>query len=139
MEDQNSAPPSAGATDNVRPADMLPDGDYAIVEVIGHRTIVGRISEVERFGTKLLGVEPVFAGALLPVVLIGGGSIYQLTSCTREVAAKKGPTRLYQLPGSISSTLPPEADGLPRLGWVDPVKGDIIADLDELDEDGMPF
>lgn len=38
----------------------MPDGDYAIVEVQGHRTLIGRISEIDRFGTKLLQVEPLF-------------------------------------------------------------------------------
>lgn len=119
MEDQTSAPPHDGATEEVRPGDMLPDGEYAIVEVLGHRTIVGRISEVERFGTKLLGVEPIFAGALLPIVLIGGGSIYQLTCVPRETAAQKAPTKRFALPNSIASMLPPAPDDTPRLGWLE--------------------
>lgn len=88
----------------------LPDGEYAIVEVLGHRTIVGRIEEVERFGSKLMSIEPIFAGKLLPTaVLIGGGSIYQYTPCTREVAAERGPKHDYQLPSSIRVTISAEA------------------------------
>jgi hypothetical protein len=37
-----------GATVGV---DSLPEGDYAIVELIGHQTLVGRFAEVDRFGT----------------------------------------------------------------------------------------
>ncbi|MFD2578766.1 hypothetical protein ACFSTD_09620 [Novosphingobium colocasiae] len=41
-------------------ASALPEGEYAIVEALGHRTLVGRVAEVERFGTKMLQVEPLF-------------------------------------------------------------------------------
>lgn len=96
----------------------LPPGDYAIVEVMGHRTLVGRVTEVERFGTKLMSIEPLFSGELLPGVLIGGASIYQFTPCTPEVASARQPKQLWQLPTSIAATLPqptlpaPEQDEL---------------------------
>lgn len=84
----------------------LPPGDYAIVEVMGHRTLVGRVTEVERFGTKLMSIEPLFSGELLPGVLIGGASIYQFTPCTPEVASARQPKQVWQLPASIAATLP---------------------------------
>lgn len=87
---------------------ILPEGEYAIVEVLGHRTIVGRIEEVERFGTKLLSIEPLFDGRLLTAVLIGGGSIYQFTPCSREIALRRQPKHAYQLPPSVAAVLPPE-------------------------------
>ena len=37
-----------------------PPGDYAIVELLGHTTLVGRITEVEKFGTKMLAIETLF-------------------------------------------------------------------------------
>lgn len=86
----------------------LPAGDYAIVEVLGHRTIVGRVEEVERFGTKLMSIEPLFQDQLLPAVLIGGSSIYQFTPCTAEVAGLRQPKQNWQLPASIRAALPPE-------------------------------
>jgi hypothetical protein len=92
----------------------LPDGDYAIVEILGHRTLIGRIAEVERFGTKMLQIEPVFQGKLLPAVYHGGGSIYALTPCTREVAGAKGPMNAWQLPGAVASTLPAEMLPAPK-------------------------
>ena len=84
-----------------------PDGDYAIVEVLGHRTIVGRVEEVERFGSKLMSIEPLFQGKLLPAVLINGASIYQFTPCDRETAISRAPKQDYQLPTSIRAAMPP--------------------------------
>ncbi len=85
----------------------LPDGDYAIVEFLGHRTLIGRVSEVERFGTKMLQIEPIFQGRLLAPVLHGGGSIYAMTECSREIAAARAPMHSWQIPDSLRSTLPP--------------------------------
>ena len=84
----------------------LPTGDYAIIELFGHTTLVGRIAEVERFGTKMLAVEPFFRGALLPAVFHGGAAIYRLTPCSAEVAWRRQPTRNYELPPAIFATVP---------------------------------
>jgi len=58
----------------------MPEGEYAIVEALGHRTLIGRTSEVERFGTKMLQVEPLFGDVMLGPVLLGGASIYQFAT-----------------------------------------------------------
>ena len=87
----------------------LPDGEYAIVEVLGHRTYVGRVDEVERFGSKLMSIEPIFQGRLLPAVLVGGGSLYQFTPCTKETAAKRGAKQDWELPQSLRAALSPTA------------------------------
>lgn len=84
----------------------LPEGEYAIVEVLGHRTIVGRVEEVERFGAKMMVIQPLFSGKLLDAVMVGGASIYQFTPCSAETALKRAPTELYQLPASIRAVLP---------------------------------
>ena len=89
--------------------DALPEGDYAIVEILGHRTLVGRVTEIERFGTKMLQVEPFFGDLMLGPVLFGGGSIYQFTPCSAEVAYQRRPLRGYQLPPSVLATVPPSA------------------------------
>lgn len=114
--------------------DALPPGDYAIVEVLGHRTIVGRVEEVERFGTKLMSIEPLFNGQLLGAVLIGGSSIYQFTPCSAETAAKRSPKHAYQLPPSVAAVLPPEllpspADEARRF----------VEDVQEIDDDEVMF
>lgn len=93
----------------------LPAGEYAIVEILGHRTIIGRVEEVERFGAKLMSIQPLFNGELLPAVMIGGSSIYQFTPCTAEVAMKRQATDDWQLPTSIRATLPEAALPAPEL------------------------
>lgn len=85
---------------------IYPEGDYAIVELFGHTTMVGRIGEVERYGTKMLSIEPLFAGKLLDVVLHGGAAIYRLTLCSAEVAFKEQPTQAYMLPPSVKAIVP---------------------------------
>ncbi len=72
-------------------AGAMPEGDYAIVEALGHRTLIGRVSEIERFGTKLLQVEPLFGDVMLGPILLGGGSIYQFTPCSADVAFARRP------------------------------------------------
>lgn len=94
---------SEPASPDVQP---LPDGDYAIVELLGHRTLIGRIAEVERFGTTMLCIEPVFCGQLLPAVYHGGASIYGVTPCGKEIAARRGPSSLWQLPAAIRESVP---------------------------------
>lgn len=90
-------------------ADNLPEGEFAIVEALGHRTLVGRVSEVERFGTKMLQVEPFFGDVMLAPVLLGGGSIYQFTPCSAAIAYARAPKQTYQLPPSVAATIPPLA------------------------------
>lgn len=87
----------------------LAAGEWAIVELLGHSILVGRISEVERFGTKMLAIEPLFAGCLLAPVFQGGASIYRLTPCTAAVAWARQPHANYQLPAAILATVPPDA------------------------------
>src|ERR1700733_15393493 len=83
-----------------------PPGEYAIVEIMGHSTLVGRIAEVERFGAKMLAIEPLFSGIFLGVIYHGGASIYRLTPCSAEVAFKEQPTRSWQLPPAIQKVVP---------------------------------
>lgn len=83
-----------------------PPGEYAIVEVFGHTTMVGRIAEIERFGTKMLAIEPLFAGNLLDPILQGGASIYRLTMCSAETAFREQPTKSWQLPGAVQKIVP---------------------------------
>lgn len=90
-------------------AATMPDGEYAIVEALGHRTLVGRVTEIERFGTKMLQVEPLFGDVMLGPVLLGGGSIYQFTPCSATIAFARRPKEMYQLPPSVAAVVPPLA------------------------------
>lgn len=86
-----------------------PPGEYAIVEIMGHQTLVGRIAEVTRFGAGMLQIEPIFAGEILPPILQGGAAIYRLTPCSAEIAFARAPkaTQRWALPDTIKATLPP--------------------------------
>lgn len=86
----------------------LPAGEYAIAEIMGHSTMIGRYAEVERFGTKMLSIEPIWENGLLPAVFVGGSSLYRFTPCTRDVAFTRQPKARYQLPDAVRATLPPE-------------------------------
>jgi hypothetical protein len=94
-------PPTPTAAD-------LPEGEYAIAEIMGHSTMIGRYAEVERFGTKMLSLEPIWENKLLPAVFVGGSSLYRFTPCSREVAFTRQPKHRYQLPPAVTATLPPE-------------------------------
>lgn len=106
----------------------MPAGEYAIVEALGHRTLVGRVTEIERFGTKMLQIEPLFGDVMLGPVLLGGSSIYQFTPCSAATAFARRPTRNYELPASVLATVPalalPGSDELPSF----------LADDEEVDE-----
>jgi hypothetical protein len=88
-------------------AKEYPPGNYAIVELFGHTTLVGRVSEVERYGTKMLAIEPLFADVLLPVVFHGGAAIYRETPCSADVAFARQPRHGYQLPPALAAIVPP--------------------------------
>ncbi len=96
-------------TEQLENAEALPPGEYAIVELFGHTTLVGRIVEVERFGSKMLAIEPLFNRVLLPPVFHGGAAIYRLTPCSPAVAWNRQPTQQYELPPTIFATIPPTA------------------------------
>lgn len=106
--------------------------DWCIVEQLGHTTLVGLYAEVERFGTKMLAIEPLFNGALLPVVFLGGSSIYRLTPCPAAVAYKQQPTRAYQLPPAIAAIVPLEM--LPNAE-----APAVVLARDDLDDDELRF
>lgn len=105
----------------------LPDGEYAIAEILGHRTLIGRVTEVERFGSKLMSIEPILAGKLLPPVLISGGSIYQFTPCSKERAVERAPDEEYYLPASIRAALPASALPAPA---VEDLEAEVAAFVD---------
>lgn len=112
----------------------LPAGNYAIVEILGHRTMIGRFCEVEQFGTKMLQIEPLYRGNLLEPVMIGGASIYQFTPCSAEVAFERAPKNDWQLPPSVQAVIPPAL--LPE---PDPEPDFISEPSSDDDDDDLPF
>ena len=114
----------------------LPEGQYAIVELMGHTTLVGRVTEIERFGTKMMGIEVLFAGQLLPVILQGGAAIYRLTMCSLETAWKgqHKPEHIWRLPDPIKAIVP--AALLPAPG---PTPMPFPGADERIDDDDQPF
>lgn len=97
---------SETATTADRPWEKLPAGEYAIVEILGHTTLVGRVDEVERFGAKMLAIEALFKGQLLPAVFQGGTSIYRFTPVPAHIAWERHPQEMYQLPIAMRCIVP---------------------------------
>ena len=93
---------------------VYPPGEYCILELFGHTTLVGRIQEVERFGAKMLAIAPLFKRRLLGVVFHGGASIYRLTPCSAAIAFDRSPTQDYELPPTIRATVPIELLPVPE-------------------------
>ena len=60
--------------------------EWAIVELMGHRSLAGRIQEVTRFGAQMLRVDRPFDDGSWSTTFHGGVSIYQVTPCTEAVA-----------------------------------------------------
>lgn len=116
MDAETVTAPTAEVLPPPRPWEALPDGSYAIVELMGHTTLVGRVTEIERFGTKMMGIECLFAGQLLPVILQGGASVYRFTQCTPETAWKRQhtPDRAWSLPEPIQAIVPPKLLAAPE-------------------------
>lgn len=81
---------------------------WAIVELMGHVKLAGRISEEEKFGSKIGRIDiPQEDGAFV-TQFFGGGSIYRVTLVTEEVArhvAKKSavaPVHSWDFPKQLA-------------------------------------
>lgn len=89
--------------------DAMPVGDYAIVEALGHRTLVGRVQEVERFGVRMLQIEQLYQQWLLEPTLLSGQSLYQFTPCSPRAAWDRRAKYEYELQGGLAAAI----EGLP--------------------------
>lgn len=90
--------------------DNLPSGLYAVVEQLGHATLVGRFEQVERFGAQFLQIEPLFKDWMLPPVLLGGASLYRFTPCTPATAWNMRAKYRHELPPSVCALVPEEPE-----------------------------
>jgi len=59
---------------------------FAKVELMGHVTLVGRLTEEEKFGCKLGRLDVPNADGTWTTVYFGGASVYRITVCTEAVA-----------------------------------------------------
>lgn len=115
MSDQASGP-DATWLDGAAPSDAGPgDACWACVEIFGHRKHYGRISEVERFGAKMLRVDvPIAPPAPLldqaerfETFVYGGGAIFSVTPMTEEAARR---WLAQNRPAYLLGRLPPGED-----------------------------
>lgn len=66
---------------------MIAPGTWAFVELMGHRQVVGTLSEAEVAGVKLLVVDKADGTRQL----YSGAAIYAITPCTEEQARERWP------------------------------------------------
>ena len=61
--------------------------EWAIVELFGHIRTAGRISEVERFGGRLMRLDvPGDDGGFAATQYLGNAALYRVTVTTEEIA-----------------------------------------------------
>jgi hypothetical protein len=80
---------------------------WAIVELMGHRRLAGRVSQAEQYGVAMLRLDvPPTEGAQAATQFYGGSSIYCITPVSEEaallVARRSAPTPIqtWELPPS---------------------------------------
>lgn len=83
---------------------------WAILELMGHRKIAGRVSEVTVAGTQLIRVDVPGAEETVVTQYYGGSAIYCMTPCD-EAAARETLNYGYGLPEPVVLALSkPEPD-----------------------------
>lgn len=95
------------------------------IELMGHVTHAGRISEEEKFGGKLGRVDVPRPDGTFATVYFGAASVYRISILTEEVAQQLGmktaaPVSPWELPRPTPSLPPPTlSDGAPD-DYIDP-------------------
>lgn len=64
------------------------DKEWAIVELFGHIRIAGLISEVERFGGKMMRLDVPGDDGIIATQYIGCAALYRVTPTTQEIARR---------------------------------------------------
>lgn len=86
---------------------------WAVVELMGHVKMAGRVTEEERFGAKMGRVD-IPQGDAFVTQYFGGGSVYRLTPCTEETARRVAtlgvpkPVNVWELPAPQQESRPLE-------------------------------
>lgn len=94
---------------------------WAILELMGHVRLAGKVTEEEHFGAKLGRID-IPNGEGFTTQWFSGGSIYRLTPTTEEIARgvalrnQPEPVHRWELPAPSKADIPAEAqysDDLP--------------------------
>lgn len=101
------------------------DGEqWAVVELMGHVRIAGRLSEVEMYGGKLGRIDiPDAGGGFFTTQFFGASSVYRITlveeAAARAVAYHNQPKPVYQWELPQPNTLPMIRPPAIEPGWSD--------------------
>lgn len=63
-----------------------PPEEWAIVEIMGHRRLAGRIQQVSRFGADMLRIDRPMQDGTFVTEFYGGSSLYAVRPTTEELA-----------------------------------------------------
>lgn len=82
---------------------------WAIIELMGHVRMTGRLTEVERFGSKIGKLDVINKdGEFVATQFFGGASVYRITMCDEDTAREMarsasniGPDTAWSLRESI--------------------------------------
>lgn len=91
---------------------------WAIVELLGHVRLAGRVSEEEHFGAKLGRLDIPMHGGGYTTQWFGGGSVYRLTAVSEEIARavalrnQPEPVQRWELAAPAQPTAPLPTGGL---------------------------
>ena len=105
-------------------SDAFQSGFWAILELMGHRRLGGKVSEEEHFGAKMARIdipqELVADGAPSVTQYYGGGAIYSLTPCSEAAAriaarmSRPEPIHSWELPALPESSGSTVSSGKPE-------------------------
>lgn len=89
---------------------------WAIVELMGHVKLAGKLTEEERFGAKMGRIDIPRDAEKFVTQYFGGGSVYRITPTTEEIARAvaarnaPAPVHAWELPAPAT---PPAAAAVP--------------------------
>lgn len=115
---------------------------WAIVELMGHRRLAGRVSEVSQYGAAMLRLDvPDENGAPMATQFYGGASLYCVTPTTEEIAravaasSRPAPVQRWELPAPKPATPTAANAGSYRVADPEAGGGGFAGDNDEDEED----
>lgn len=104
--------------DETSPA-IPPAGEWVFLEVMGHRSHYGLLTEIERFGAKMSRIDVFGVGATEPEAthFYGGPAIFSITPTTEETCRQQT-DRWKPRPATVKSLPPPDDDDRDDDDWM---------------------
>lgn len=106
---------------------------FAILELMGHRRLAGRVKEVQQYGVTMLRLDvPGPGGAIVATQFYGGSALYCVTPCDEATAIA-----VARMSGDAA---PVKAWELPRLAPARVDDGEVEgSDDEERDSEEIPW